>query len=201
MSQIDLCPSKIKDIERLQRYEHILNTMLQNNRFSKADIYKCRESKQLIGKVINKLVSEGVLIKKVEDDYQWVKSEKEKYKKEWHNIPISKHQLKRLAKEDRPREKLLILGSSKLTVSELLAIFLRTGTKGKSAIHLANELLTKFGGVRGIFEASDDELLNVKGLGKAKIAQIKAVYGLSEHYLQEKIKARKIVRSSKEIYD
>ncbi|MGB3477817.1 MAG: DNA repair protein RadC [bacterium] len=201
MSQIDLYPSKIKDIERLQRYEHILNAMLQNNRFSKADIYKCRESKQLIGKVINTLVSEGALIRKTENDYQWVKSEKEKYKTEWQNISISRHQLKRLAKEDRPREKLLILGPSKLTVSELLAIFLRTGAKGKSAIHLANELLTKFGGVRGIFEASDDELLNVKGLGKAKIAQIKAVYGLSEHYLQEKIKARKIVRNSKEIYD
>ena len=200
-SKINLYPSKIKDIERLQKYEHILNAMLQNSRFSKADIYKCRESKQLIGKAINTLVSEGTLIKKAEDDYQWVNSEKEKYKKEWQNIPVSRHQLKRLAKEDRPREKLLILGHSRLTVSELLAIFLRTGAKGKSAIQLANELLKRFNGVRGIFEASDGELLNIKGLGRAKVAQIKAVCGLAEHYLKEKLKARKIVRNSKEIYD
>lgn len=199
--KINLYPSKIKDIERLQRYELILNTMLQNNRFSKADIYKCRESKQLIGKVINTLVSEGTLIKKAEDDYQWVKSEREKYKIEWQNIPTSRHQLKRLAKEDRPREKLLIFGHSRLTVSELLAIFLRTGTKGKSAIQLANELLKRFNGVRGIFEASNEELLNIKGLGKAKVAQIKAVRGLAEHFLKEKVKARKIVRNSREIYD
>jgi len=199
--KINLYPSKIKDIERLQRYELILNTMLQNNRFSKADIYKCRESKQLIGKVINTLILGGTLVKKAEGDYQWVNSEKEKYKKEWQNIPVSRHQLKRLAKEDRPREKLLILGHSRLTVSELLAIFLRTGAKGKSAIQLVNELLKRFNGVRGIFEASDGELLNIKGLGRAKVAQIKAVCGLAEHYLKEKLKARKIVRNSKEIYD
>jgi len=80
--------------------------------------------------------------------------------------------LKRLDKLNRPREKLLTFGSSKLTTSELLAIFLRTGVKGKSVVNLASELLNRFGGVRGIFEASNEELLEVEGLGEAKVAQI-----------------------------
>lgn len=80
--------------------------------------------------------------------------------------------MKRLDKLNRPREKLLTFGSSKLTTSELLAIFLRTGVKGKSVVNLASELLNRFGGVRGIFEASNEELLEVEGLGEAKVAQI-----------------------------
>ena len=111
------------------------------------------------------------------------------------------HQIKRLPTEGRPREKLLKYGPSKLTPAELLAIFLRTGIKGKNAIHLADELLKKFGGIRGIFEAENEKLLEVKGLGKAKVAQVKAVYGLAEEYLKEKLKAKKIIKNSKDVFD
>ncbi|OYD13664.1 hypothetical protein CH333_10620 [candidate division WOR-3 bacterium JGI_Cruoil_03_44_89] len=196
-----LNPCEIKDIERLQKYERIINTMLQKEKFTKDDICKCGESIWLIGRILNILYSEGTIIKSSKTDYIWVDTERERYKKVWQSSPISTHQLKRLSKEERPREKLLKFGPLKLTTSELLAIFLRTGIKGKSAVQLANELLKRFGGVRGIFEASNEELLNIEGLGEAKVAQIKAVHRLAEHYLEEKVKARKIIRNSKEVYE
>jgi len=195
-----LNPLKIKDVERLQRYERIINDILKKREFSRADIWPCGESKRLIGRIINVLLSEGAIIERGKDHYKWIDKKREEYKKQWQR-PISVHQIKRLSREQRPREKLLKYGSSKLTTAELLAIFLRTGTKGKSALHLATELLNRFGGVRGIFEAEIKDLLKMEGLGEAKVAQIKAVYGLAEQYLKEKVKRGKIIKSSKDIYD
>jgi len=86
--------------------------------------------------------------------------------------------IRELPKEDRPREKLEELGAENLTDSELLAILLRTGTSGKSAIALARELLKTFGGVRGISEASLSELTSFKGLGKAKAITLIAAFEL-----------------------
>lgn len=192
---------EIKDVERLQRYERIINELLKKKGFSKAEIWPCGESKCLIGKIINTLLSEGAIVKKGKDHYEWIDAEKVKYKKQWQDLSSPVHQIKRLSKEERPREKLLKHGYSKLTTTELLAIFLRTGIKGKSTLHLATELLKRFGGVRGIFEAKNEDLISVEGLGEAKVAQIKAVYGLAKHYLKEKIKAGKIIKSSKDVYD
>lgn len=192
---------KIKDVERLQRYERIINDLLKKKEFSKAEIWPCGESKRLIGKIINALLSEGAILKKGKGCYEWIDAKKVKYKKEWQDLSTSAHQIKRLSKEERPREKLLKYGFSKLTTAELLAIFLRTGIKGKSALHLASELLERFDGVRGIFEAQNEDLLKVEGLGEAKVAQIKAVYGLAKQYLKEKVKAGKIIKSSKDVYD
>lgn len=193
--------AEIKDIEKLQKYERTFAYLLNKNSFTKPDIWKCGESKRLIGRIINDLISQGVLIKKPKRLFEWVSSQKERYRVEWLDRPISTHQLKRLSKEDRPREKLLAFGPSKLTKTELLAIFLRAGIKGKSAVKLASELLNKFSGVRGIFEASNEDLLRIEGLGEAKVAQIKAVHALAEEYLKEKMKARKVIRNSKEIFN
>jgi DNA repair protein RadC len=77
--------------------------------------------------------------------------------------------------EERPREKLLLKGPDTLSDAELLAIFLRVGVKGKSAIDLAQELLSGFGSLRGLYAAPVEELKEVLGLGDAKIAQFKAV--------------------------
>jgi DNA repair protein RadC len=123
------------------------------------------------------------------------------YKKEWTTSLRPSHQLKRLRKEERPREKLLTYGASKLTTSELLAIFLRSGTPGKSAIVIANDLLTQFGGVKGIFEADKAKLMDTEGIGTAKVAQIKAVQALAEEYLKESMKSVSKVRNSKEVFD
>lgn len=101
---------------------------------------------------------------------------------------------------ERPREKLLIMGADKLSNAELLAIFLRTGTKGKNAVALARDLLKKFGNLRKLLNASCEDYESIKGLGKAKIAQLKAILELSARYLEEKIPERKLIDSSENVY-
>ncbi|MGJ8679118.1 RadC family protein [Paraglaciecola sp.] len=90
-------------------------------------------------------------------------------------------------KQDRPREKLLAKGANSLSDSELLAIFLRTGTKGCSALELGQMLLTEFGSLRALFSASENEFCKVKGLGQAKYVQFQASLEMSHRYMAEKL--------------
>lgn len=85
--------------------------------------------------------------------------------------------------DERPREKLLARGPAALTDAELLAIFLRTGVKGKSAVDLARELLDDFNGLKGLFSAERAAFCAGKGLGRAKYAQLQAVLEMSRRYL------------------
>jgi len=87
--------------------------------------------------------------------------------------------------EERPRERLLQHGAEVLSDAELLAIFLRTGVKGKTALDLARELLEQFGGLRGLLSASQTEFCQAKGLGVAKYVQLQANLELSRRYLSE----------------
>ncbi len=90
--------------------------------------------------------------------------------------------------QERPREKLLQRGAAALSNAELLAIFLRTGTKGSSAIDLAYLLLHEFSSLRHLFNASLEQFTAVHGLGPAKYVQLQAVLELSKRYLDESIK-------------
>lgn len=101
--------------------------------------------------------------------------------------------------EERPREKLLLKGPESLSNAELLAIFLRVGVKGKTAIALAQELLSRFGSLRELYAAPVEELEDVLGVGRAKIAQFKAVTELSKRYLTEGLQSRPYVESSGDI--
>lgn len=101
--------------------------------------------------------------------------------------------------EERPREKLLSKGPGALTDAELLAIFLRVGVKGKTAIGLAEDLLLKFGSLRALYAAPIDELDEIVGLGRAKIAQFKAVIEMSKRYLAEGFQDRPYVESAEDI--
>jgi DNA repair protein RadC len=85
---------------------------------------------------------------------------------------------------ERPREKLLSRGADALSDAELLAIFLRTGTRGKTAIDLARGLLAEFGGLRPLLESPPSELCRVEGLGQAKYVQLQAALELGRRYLQ-----------------
>jgi DNA repair protein RadC len=89
---------------------------------------------------------------------------------------------------ERPRERLLALGATALSDAELLAVLLRTGIPGKSAVDLARELIERFGGVGGLLNGGS-ELLQVKGLGKAKAAQFAAAAELARRSLGEKLRA------------
>lgn len=84
---------------------------------------------------------------------------------------------------ERPREKLLQKGAAALSDAELLAIFLRTGVKGKSAVDLARELLHRFGGLRPLLEASEEQFCAALGLGQAKYVQLQAVLEMSRRHL------------------
>lgn len=91
------------------------------------------------------------------------------------------------AVEDRPREKLLMKGAEALTDAELLAIFLRTGIKGKTAVDLARDLLEDNGGLTPLLSANEKCFTQNKGLGQAKYVQLQAVVEMSRRYLQEKL--------------
>jgi DNA repair protein RadC len=89
--------------------------------------------------------------------------------------------------EERPREKLTERGAAALTDAELLAIFLRTGVPGKSAVELARELLERFGGVRPLLGAESGDFNAAPGLGPAKFAQLQAVAEMTRRYLAEEM--------------
>ena len=87
--------------------------------------------------------------------------------------------------EERPREKLLQRGASALTDAELLAIFLRTGTPGKSAVDLARELLDTFGSLKALLNADQAQFCQGLGLGAAKYAQLQAVLEMARRHFEE----------------
>ncbi|MGC9386317.1 MAG: RadC family protein [Hydrogenovibrio sp.] len=85
---------------------------------------------------------------------------------------------------DRPREKLLNFGAAHLSDAELLAIFLRVGVKGKSAVELAQDLLDHFGSLHALLQANEPEFCQAKGLGQAKYVQLKAVLEISRRHFE-----------------
>ena len=89
--------------------------------------------------------------------------------------------------DERPREKLLKQGAASLSDAELLAIFLRTGVAGKSAVDLARDLLNHFGSLRALLHASNEEFCAAKGLGDAKFTQLQAVLEMARRHLLETI--------------
>ena len=84
---------------------------------------------------------------------------------------------------ERPREKLLLRGAQALSDAELLAIFLRTGAPGISAVDLARQLLAEFGGLRQLFCLDQRQFCQAHGLGQAKFAQLQAVLEMSKRHL------------------
>lgn len=100
---------------------------------------------------------------------------------------------------ERPREKLLLRGSAALSDAELLAIFLRTGCAGKSAVDLARDLLSTFGGLRQLLEASETEFCLAHGLGPAKYVQLQAVLEMSRRHLSETLTRTSAFDSSRAV--
>ncbi len=86
---------------------------------------------------------------------------------------------------ERPREKLLQQGAQALSDAELLAIFLRVGVKGKSAVDLARDLLLRFKSLNGIFNASAKEMQAVHGMGISKYCQLQAILEMCKRALYE----------------
>jgi DNA repair protein RadC len=100
----------------------------------------------------------------------------------------------------RPRERLLAEGAQKLHDAELLAVLLRTGVRGKSAVDLGYELLKRFGSINRLL-AAGPELLDIKGLGEAKSAQFTAAIELARRAMAEELKERSALTSPGAVRD
>jgi len=98
-------------------------------------------------------------------------------------------------KEERPREKLLQRGPAALSDAELLAIFLRTGVPGKTAVDLARELLNRFGNLRSLFEADCPQFCQGEGLGEAKYVQLQATLEMARRHLLEAVRRGSVLES------
>ena len=90
-----------------------------------------------------------------------------------------------LPMQDRPRERLAAYGAEKLSNAELIAILLRTGMKGMSAIHIGEQLLRQFGTLQNLANAPLDELRKVKGIGRDKAVALKAAFTLARNMARE----------------
>jgi len=91
--------------------------------------------------------------------------------------------------DQRPRERLIRHGAAALSDAELLAVFLRVGVTGKSAVDLGRDMVSRFGSLNGLFSASLQDFSSVNGLGPAKYAQLQAVLELAKRALAEELQA------------
>jgi DNA repair protein RadC len=103
--------------------------------------------------------------------------------------------IKELPLAERPRERLLYAGAAALSTTELMAIILRTGVGGQSALSVSQRLLVRFDGLTGVARASATELVAERGVGQAKVAQLKAAFELGRRLLVASPTERPQVRS------
>jgi len=106
-----------------------------------------------------------------------------------------------LPKDQRPRERLIQHGAASLSDAELLAIILRTGDGKRSAIDLAFHLLNRCHDFSGLEAISIDELCEIRGVGPAKAAQIKAALEIGRKLAEEKQPDRKHIQTSRDVFD
>lgn len=102
---------------------------------------------------------------------------------------------------ERPREKLLREGARSLSDAELLAIFLRTGIVGKSAVDLARDLLKHFGSLTDLFLANQDAFCQLPGMGLAKYTQLQAVLEMARRAIKEELKRGDVMDSPQSVRD
>jgi DNA repair protein RadC len=103
--------------------------------------------------------------------------------------------------DERPREKLMHQGVGVLSDAELLAIFLRVGVAGKSAVDLARDLLHQFGNLNGIFSATLTQISQVHGMGASKYCQLQAIFEMCQRALSEQMQLRDVLSSPKQVRD
>ena len=110
-----------------------------------------------------------------------------------------------LPKSERPRERLKKLGPESLSAQELLALILGRGVRGESVLMTAQKLLSHFGSLEGVMNASLEDLQGIKGVGLAKASQLKACFEVArrvftKNEIDEEVKQKEIT-SAKEVYD
>jgi DNA repair protein RadC len=155
----------LPDVKRFARYQSVVNTLLTKDSFNKPDIYNAlkNEKPQFIGRVISELERDGYLTKtgiRANPQYSWSEKKEKINPGRWIDQRVFTATVKRSPSIDRPRERLLRLGPSELKSSELLAILIRSGLQGESAIQAGEKLATYFG--------NDLEKLSLQARGELK---------------------------------
>ncbi len=107
--------------------------------------------------------------------------------------------MKNVLQEDRPRERMLRLGPAALSDAELLAVLLRTGLENESAYQLSQRLLRTFQDLRGLSQASHEELVKLKGIGPVKAIELQAAFELGRRQLGNIVGKRPVVRLPREV--
>jgi DNA repair protein RadC len=153
------------DSERFMKYQSVLNILLSKNHFRKPDIYKSLkdEKKAFIGRVVSGLVKEGFLARagaKANSSYSWSAKREDFKAGQWIDRQVLTATVTRSPSADRPRERLLKEGASHLKISELLAILIRSGLQGESAMQAGEKLAALFG--------NDLQKLSLKARGELK---------------------------------
>lgn len=103
--------------------------------------------------------------------------------------------------QERPRERLAQVGEKNLSTAELLAILIRTGKRGESAALIAQKLLVRFGGLKGIAAASLQELSQISGIGPAKAVSLKAALELGRRLIRDNGDEKIVLNSAQEIFE
>jgi DNA repair protein RadC len=153
------------DKDRFSRYQSVVNLLLAKDSFRKTDIYEPLkdEKKVFVGRIIEDLVRDGYLSEdgfKTNPRYSWSMKKEEFNAPRWIDRRISTLTVKRSPSIDRPRERLLRLGPSGLKMAELLAILIRSGLQGESAMQAGEKLAALFG--------NDLEKLSLQTKGELK---------------------------------
>jgi DNA repair protein RadC len=109
--------------------------------------------------------------------------------------------LRNVPHEERPRERMMQYGAEALSHAELLAILLRTGSQGQSAVHLAGMLLKQCGSLRNLMDMSMEELTAIRGLGPAKAVQLRAGIELGRRISRSRPEEAFVVRKPQDAAD
>ncbi len=107
--------------------------------------------------------------------------------------------IKELPEEERPREKLVKYGADSLTNAELLALIIRIGNRERTAVELAQDILSYYGGIKGLNYSGISELVSIKGVGKAKAVQIQAVLELSKRLASSNGNGKEVIKTPDDV--
>jgi len=169
------------DVKRFARYQSVVNVLLAKNYFRKSEIYEYLKDvkPQFIGRVIGELMRDGYLTNsgsKTKPQYSWSAKRDEFNEGRWIDQRVFTATVKRSPYIDRPRERLLRLGPSELKISELLAILIRSGLRGESAMQAGERLATLFGNnLEKLSLQARGELKQIsKAIGETAYCQIMA---------------------------
>ena len=181
------------DAERFVRYQSVLDVLLSKEAFQKNDIYEALygEKPAFIGRVIAELVRDGYLNKdglRSKPLYSWSEKKKDFNAGRWIDQRVFTATVKRSPSKDRPRERLLRLGPAELKTSELLAILVRAGLQGESAMLAGEKLAARFGDdLHDLSLKARGELKQIsKAIGEMAYCQIMAALELAKRFADQR---------------